>query len=96
MPPSANSRKRPYRAEHLERIGGFYVSPGYCTEFIHVFLATGLIESALEGDADEDIALERVPLADALGLIGSGEIRDGKSIVGLLLASSRIEANRSR
>lgn len=85
-----------YRADRLERIGGFFVSPGYCTEFIHVFLATSLIESKLEGDADEDIVLEWVPFRDALGLIDSGEIKDGKSIIGLLLARSLIERNRSR
>ena len=75
-----------YRAGQLRRIGGFFVSPGYCTEFIHVFLATGLTESALAGDADEDIAVERVSLREAIRLIDSGEIKDGKSIVGLLLA----------
>ena len=82
-----------YRAERLDRIGGFFVSPGYCTEFIHVFLASGLVESDLAGDDDEDIVLERMPLRDALGLIENGEIKDGKSIVGLLLA---IERDRNR
>ncbi len=85
-----------YRAERLERLCGFFVSPGYCTEFIHVFLATGLSESALEGDADEDIIVERVALVEATRLIERGEIKDGKSIVGLLLALRQIESNRSR
>ena len=30
-----------HRAGHLERLSGFFVSPGFCTEFIHVFLALG-------------------------------------------------------
>jgi ADP-ribose pyrophosphatase len=75
-----------YRAERLQRIGGFFVSPGYCTEFIHVFLATGLTESPLAGDDDEDIVVERMPLSEAIRLIDSGEIKDAKSIIGLLLA----------
>jgi len=75
-----------YRAERLQRIGGFFVSPGYCTEFIHVFLATGLTESPLAGDDDEDIVVERIPLSEAIRLIDSGEIKDAKSIIGLLLA----------
>ena len=79
-----------YRAERLERLAGFFVSPGYCTEFIHVFLATGLTEDAVAGDPDEDIAIERLPLTDAVRLIESGEIKDAKSIVGLLLASSAL------
>jgi ADP-ribose pyrophosphatase len=86
-----------YRAQRIERLTGFFVSPGYCTEFIHVFMATDLIEDPVDGDEDEDISLERMPLADAVRLIGEGEIKDGKSIVGLLLASrSTLSANRQR
>jgi ADP-ribose diphosphatase len=75
-----------YRAAQLDRLAGFFVSPGYCTEFIHVFLATDLSESVIAADEDENIALERMPLAQAVQLIQSGQIKDGKSIVGLLLA----------
>ncbi|TMB96938.1 MAG: NUDIX hydrolase, partial [Chloroflexi bacterium] len=39
-----------YRAERLEKLTGFFVSPGFCTEFVHVFLATDLIESGLDAD----------------------------------------------
>lgn len=76
-----------YRAEKLERLGGLFVSPGYCTEFVHLFLASGLIEDALEADADEDIAVERVPLAEAVRMAEAGDIRDGKSIAGILLTA---------
>jgi ADP-ribose diphosphatase len=79
-----------YRAAQLDRLAGFFVSPGYCTEFIHVFLATGLSESVIAADDDENIALERMPLAQAVQLIQSGHIKDGKSIVGLLLAVDRL------
>jgi len=87
-----------YRAGRLEPLGGFFVSPGYCTEFIHVFLATDLVEDPVDGDEDEDISLERMPLSDAVRLIETGEIKDGKSIVGLLLAAARttLPANRQR
>ena len=76
-----------YRAGRLERLCGFFVSPGYCTEFIHAFLATNLIEDPIDGDPDEVIALERMTLDDAVRLIETGEIKDGKSIVGLLVAA---------
>jgi len=78
-----------YRAGRLERLCGFFVSPGYCTEFIHAFLATNLIEDPIDGDPDEVIALERMTLDDAVRLIETGEIKDGKSIAGLLLARKR-------
>ena len=78
-----------YRAGRLERLCGFFASPGYCTEFIHAFLATNLIEDPIDGDPDEVIALERMTLDDAVRLIETGEIKDGKSIAGLLLARKR-------
>jgi len=73
-----------YRPERLERLGGFYTAPGYCTEYLHVFLATDLVESRLEGD-EEAIHLERFPLEEALRLIGVGEIEDAKTSGALLL-----------
>lgn len=81
-----------YRAERLERLTGFFVSPGYCTEFIHIFLATGLLDSPLDGDEDEEIAIRRTPLAEAVRLVESGEIKDGKSVAGILLAARRLAA----
>lgn len=81
-----------YRAGTLKRLGGFYVSPGYVTEFIHVFLATDLVEDALDGDDDEQIEVVRMPLVEAIGLIQTGGIKDAKSIVGLLLAAKELGA----
>jgi ADP-ribose pyrophosphatase len=78
-----------YRAGNLRRLGGFFVSPGFCTEFIHVYLATGLTESPLVGDEDEDIAVERMPLAGAVRLVEEGVIKDAKSVAGILLANAR-------
>jgi ADP-ribose pyrophosphatase len=78
-----------YRAANLRRLAGFFVSPGFCTEFIHVYLATGLSESPLDGDEDEDIRVERMPLAEAVRLVGTGAIKDAKSVVGILMASDR-------
>lgn len=74
------------RAGRLRRLAGFYVSPGYVTEFIHVFLATELEQGRPGGDADEEITVERLPLVEAVRMVERGEIRDGKSIIGILLA----------
>ena len=71
------------RAGRLERLGGFYLSPGFCTEFVHVFLATQLRPVRARPEPDEEIAVLRLPLAEALRLVRQGEIRDGKSIIGL-------------
>jgi ADP-ribose pyrophosphatase len=69
----------------VERLGGFYSSPGYCTEYLHLFLATDLVPSPLQADDTESIRLLQVPLSEVLGLINSGSICDAKSIAALLL-----------
>lgn len=73
------------QANRLERLGGFYLSPGFCTEFLHLFLATELRPVQARPDPDEEIIVVRLPLAEALHLVRTGEIQDAKSIVGLLL-----------
>jgi ADP-ribose pyrophosphatase len=76
------------RAGRLERLASFYVSPGYCSEFIHMFQAWELSSSPRQGDPEEEgIAVLSLPLAEAVEKIRSGEIRDAKSIIGLLLVS---------
>jgi len=70
--------------QKLERLGGFYSSPGYCTEYLHLYLATDLIPSPLQAEDSESIRLVRVPLGQIPSLITSGEICDAKSIAGLL------------
>lgn len=78
------------QAGRLERLGGFYVSPGFCSEFMHVFLATQLQPVRARPEPDEDIAVVRLPLAEALRLVSRGEIRDGKSIIGLTWTWERV------
>jgi len=73
-----------YRARHLEQIGGIYTSPGFCTEFIHFYLATGLQKGRSTPEDDEAIEIIKVPFSDIPALISRGEICDGKSIAGLL------------
>jgi ADP-ribose pyrophosphatase len=69
----------------MERLGGFYSSPGYGTEYLHLYLATDLVSSPLQAEDSESIRLVRVPLSEIIGLITSGSICDAKSIAGLLV-----------
>ena len=68
----------------VERLGGFYSTPGYCTEYLYLYLATDLVPSPLQAEDSENIRLVRVPLAQIPDLITSGSICDAKSIAGLL------------
>lgn len=77
------------RAGRLERLGGFFISPGYCDEYMHLFLATDLQPSSLPADTDERIEVVRVPLREALGMAERGEIYDVKTVAGLWMGASR-------
>jgi ADP-ribose pyrophosphatase len=73
-----------YLPRKIEKLGGFYSAPGYCTEYLHLYLATDLVLSPLSAEDTAGIRVVRVPIGDIAGLITSGAICDAKSIAGLL------------
>lgn len=75
-----------YRAETIVPLHEFFLSPGILDEKMHLFLATGLTEGEPQREVGEEIDNLLVPLEDAVAMIFSGEIRDAKTIVGLLWA----------
>jgi len=75
-----------YTADNLVHLSSFWVAPGWATEYMHTYLATGLRESRLDGDEDENIEVVRLPFGDAVAMFKTGEINDGKTIAALLLA----------
>ena len=77
-------------AENFEQIAAFYVSPGFLTEKMYVFLATGLKETSQSLDDDEIVEIERVTFERAFEMIRNGEIEDAKTIVGLTMAGARV------
>jgi ADP-ribose pyrophosphatase len=79
-----------YSPKKLESLGGIYTAPGYTTEFIHLFLATGLKKSNLEGDADEFIEVVQMPFDEALQMVDAGEIVDSKTVAGLLRVARQL------
>ncbi len=73
-----------YLPRKLERLAGFYSAPGYCTEYLYLFLAADLVPSQLYAEDTESISLVRVPTSEIPHLLSSGRICDGKTIAGLL------------
>jgi ADP-ribose pyrophosphatase len=71
-------------ASKMRKLFQSFVAPGYSTELIHTYLATGLSSKTLPGDDDEFLDIIRLPLSEAIGKIELGEIEDSKSISGLL------------
>ena len=73
-----------YAPGRLTSLGGFWIAPGWCTEYMHAYLATELASSQLPQDEDEDVRVVPVPLGEVPNLIRQGRIRDAKSIAALL------------
>ena len=74
-----------YFPRKIEKLGGFYTTPGYGTEYLHCFVATDLVPGRLVAEDTEDIDLVRVSPDEIPRLIASGEICDAKSIAALLM-----------
>jgi ADP-ribose pyrophosphatase len=75
------------RATRWRRLTGFYTMPGICDEYLHLFLATGLTPGQTNQEADEFIEVVTLPLDEALDMVWRGEIRDAKTIIGLLIVA---------
>ena len=73
-------------ARHVERIGAFYPSPGYCDEVMIFYRLTGLTAtSRLALDADEVLEPRIFTLDEARAVIADGPVADMKSVLGLRL-----------
>lgn len=77
-------------AKSIEKLTEFYVSPGFLTEKMHLFLATGLSETAQNLDEDEFLSIEKMSFETAFEKIRNNEIQDAKTIIGMILAGARL------
>ena len=77
------------RGDDPRALGSIVTCPGFCDEVIHLFLATGLRPVPMQRGADEVIDIRRAPCRwrEAMDMIRTGEIRDAKTIAGLVQAS---------
>jgi ADP-ribose pyrophosphatase len=75
------------RAGSWRYLGAFYTAPGFTSELMHLYLAEDLVaadEGGLGPDEDERLELYPIPFADALAMAERGELRDAKSLIGIL------------
>ena len=73
-------------AERTTHLTTLLTTPGFCTEKIAVYLAQGLSQGDTHPDEDEFLGLVRLPLEEAFEMVMRGEICDGKTICGLMMA----------
>lgn len=76
-----------YTADTMRLLTAFYSSPGYSTEQLHVYLATGLHLTHKPTDTHEVSEVIQMPLAEATQRVMDGTICDGKSIIGIIFAA---------
>jgi ADP-ribose pyrophosphatase len=73
-----------YRAEHIEKLCEFFMSPGILTERMHLFVARGLQAGAAALEPGENIEPLIVSWNDAMRMVHDGSIEDAKTLLGLL------------
>ncbi|MEH4624422.1 GDP-mannose pyrophosphatase NudK [Phytobacter diazotrophicus] len=73
-----------YAVSEVRKVFELYMSPGGVTEIVHFFIARyddSIRANNGGGVEDEDIEVLELPFAQALEMIKSGEIRDGKAVI---------------
>jgi ADP-ribose pyrophosphatase len=94
---SANAANRELQEEigmysnRLDYLGRYYLSPGFCTEIIWLYLARDMIPKKLKEDADEFIDIQKIKLEDAYDMALNYKIMDSKTVMALMAASSYLK-----
>ena len=78
-----------------DSLGEYLSSPGVFTEVIHLYLATSLTHTGTQLEEHEVIEVHWKPFDEVLRMAYSGELRDGKSLVGMFRAAERLQPNRA-
>jgi ADP-ribose pyrophosphatase len=80
-----------YTARKWQKALYFYVSPGFLTESMQVYLAQGLTKGKAQPEDDERIAVRFFPLRQAVMMITSGKIIDAKTIGPILWLENKLK-----
>ncbi len=78
-----------YAAGNWSKLLSAYVAPGYSNEIIHIYVAEDLTPIGSDPEEDESIKVERYPFERVLDMIDTNEIRDAKTIAGVLAYLTR-------
>jgi ADP-ribose pyrophosphatase len=74
-----------YRAARMELLASYYTTPGFTSELMHLYEASDLTFTEQRLEDDESIEVVRVTNKRAMKMLRNGEIRDAKTLVGLLM-----------
>jgi ADP-ribose pyrophosphatase len=79
------------RAQEWKTLFSYFSTPGFSDELLYIVMATGLEQGVAHTDEEEFIEVETVPVAEALRMVYRGEIRDAKTIIGILVLSRLLQ-----
>ena len=77
-------------AGKIAKLGEFWVSPGFLTEKMHLYLATDLTETSQNLEEDEILTVERHSIENLVKMVENGEIEDAKTIIGITMTATRL------
>ncbi|MBN2073708.1 MAG: NUDIX hydrolase [Actinobacteria bacterium] len=80
----------------LTHLSSFYTTPGFCNEILHLFIATDFKKTGNNPEEDEFLEVIETSLGEALSLIENGEIKDAKTIIGILMARDYINGKSNK
>ena len=83
-------------AQRMTLLTSLLTTPGFCTEKIAIYLAQGLSQGETHPDEDEFLGLVRIPLDEAVAMVMRGELRDSKTICGLMMAREAIRSRKGQ
>ncbi len=78
-------------AGQFDYLGAFMLSPGFCKEWIHIYLARDLSAGELELDPDEFLEVEKIALKDLVNMIMNNQLTDAKTVIGILKAKELLQ-----
>ena len=81
-------------AESIRKLTEVFPSPGYTSEVLHLYVATGLRHGSQHLDADEDLDAFRIPLQEAYDMVLQGEIKDAKTQILILRVHEMINRGK--
>ena len=88
------SEETGFSAETYVYLGQIYPSPGYCSEILHVYLATGLKPGSAHPDEGEILNVEWYTLDELTEMVMRGELKDAKTVIAILKAKRYTEERR--
>jgi ADP-ribose pyrophosphatase len=83
-----------YRAKKWKMLTKYYASPGFLGEWMQVYLAREIREGIAQPEADEQIEIHRIRLSEAMTMVRSNKIHDGKTLIGLSLLAAALREGR--